>query len=141
MHITLVFHYDYCVLYKVHTAFLEGHHTTRYSNEQFSGQFSDQTIEETLMKKAKSHGGLTRGRLRNENSVKVWVGTFSHLKLLGDLMEEMIGGKRSRRIHRELGAVHIQKDTQYVKLFFEWFMIHDPFAKVCYDNLADIALS
>lgn len=53
---------------------MEGNHTTRYSNEQFSGQFSDQTIEETLMQKAKSNGGLTRGRMRNENSVKVCMG-------------------------------------------------------------------
>ena len=66
---------------------MEGNHTTRYSDEQFSGQFSDQTIEETLMRKAKSNGGLTRERMRNESSVKVWAGTFSHLKLLGDLME------------------------------------------------------
>ena len=60
---------------------MEGNHTTCYSNEQFS----DQTIEETLMQKAKSNGGLIIGRMRIENSVKVWFSTFSHLKLLRDL--------------------------------------------------------
>ena len=100
------------------------------SNEQFSGQFSDQTIEETLMQKAKSNGSLTRGRMRNENSVKVWVGTFSHLKLLGDLMGEMIGGKWSKRIHKDLGAKRMKNDSQCVKLLFEWFSTHDPFTEV-----------
>lgn len=116
--------------FQVHKAFMEGNHTTRYSNEQFSGQFSDQTIEETLMQKAKSNGGLTRGRMRNENSVKVWVGTFSHLKLLGDLMEEMIGGKRSKRTHKDLGAKRMENDSQCIKLISEWFLTHDPFTKV-----------
>lgn len=88
---------------------MEGNHTTRYSTEQFSGQFSDQTIEETLMRKAKSNGGLTKGRMRDESSVKLWTGTFSHLKLLGDMMEKMIGGKRSKRTHRDLGAKRIER--------------------------------
>lgn len=116
--------------FQIYEAFMEGNHTTRYSNEQFSGQFSDQTIEETLMRKAKSNGGLTRGRMRNESSVKVWAGTFSHLKLLGDLMEEMVGGKRSKRTHRDLGAKRIEKDSQCIKLISEWFSTHDPFTKV-----------
>ena len=63
--------------------------------------------------------------MHNENSVKVWVGTFSHLKLLGDLMEEMIGGKRSKRTHKDLGA-----KRQCVKLISEWFLTHNPFTKV-----------
>ena len=109
---------------------MAGYHTTRYSNEQFFGQFSDQTIEETLMRKAKSNGGLTRGRMRSENSVKVWAGTFSHLKLLGDLMEEMIGGKRSKRTHKDLGAMRMESDSQCIKMISEWFLTHDPFTEV-----------
>uniref|UniRef100_UPI00358F1FFC uncharacterized protein n=1 Tax=Myxine glutinosa TaxID=7769 RepID=UPI00358F1FFC len=82
------------------------------------------------MRKAKSNGGLTRGRMRNESSVKVWAGTFSHLKLLGDLMEEMIGGKRSKRTHTDLGAKRLEKDSQHVKLISAWFSTHNPFIEV-----------
>ena len=109
---------------------MEGNHTTRYSNDQFSGQFSDQTIEETLMRKAKSNGGLTRGRMRNENSVKVWTSTFSHLKLLGDMMEEMVGGRRGNRTHKNLGAKTMENDSNHIKLISEWFSTHDPFTEV-----------
>lgn len=109
---------------------MEGNHTTHYSNEQFSGQFSDQTIEETLMRKAKSTGGLTRGRMRNDNSVKVWTGTFSHLKLLGDLMEEMIKGKPRTRTHTDLGPQRQEKDSHCVQLISDWFSTHDPFTEV-----------
>ena len=70
----------------------------------------------------KSNGGLTRGRMRNENSVKVWAGTYSHLKLLGDLMEDMIGGKRSKRTHIDLGGKRISNDNQCVKLIYECFL-------------------
>ena len=112
---------------------MEGNHTTRYSNEQFSGQFSDQTIEETLMRKAKSNGGLTRGRMRNENSVKIWAGTFSHLKLLSDLMEDLIGGKRSKRTHKDIGAKRLEKDSQCVKMISAWFSAHNPFIEVSID--------
>ena len=73
------------------------------------------------MQKAKSNGGLTRGIMRNESSVKVWAGTFSHLKLLGDLMEEMVGGKRSKRTHTSLGEKRLEKDSQHVKLMYAWF--------------------
>jgi len=41
-------------------------HTTHYSNEQFP----DQTIEETLMQKAKSNGGLTRGWLNKRKDAQ-----------------------------------------------------------------------
>ena len=65
--------------------------------------------------------------MRNENSVKLWVGTFSHLKLLGDLMEEMFSGKRRKRTHKDLGAKRMENDSQCVKL---WFSIHNPFTEV-----------
>ena len=109
---------------------MEGHHTTRYSTDQFSGQLSDLTIEETLMRKSKSGGRLTRGRMRNENSIKVWAGTYSHLKRLGDLMEEMIGGKRSKRVHRDLGEKRMEKDNECIRLISAWFATHNLFAEV-----------
>ena len=65
--------------------------------------------------------------------MKVWAGTFSHLKLLGDLMEEMIGGKRSKRTHTDLGAKRLEKDSQHVKLISAWFSTHNPFIEVSID--------
>ena len=109
---------------------MEGNHTTRYNSDQFSGQFSDQTIEGTLMRSAKSSGGLTRGRLRNESSMKIWSDTYSHLKLLADKMVEMIGGKRKKRAHADLGQKRIEKDTQCFKLIVKWFFTHNPFSVV-----------
>ena len=104
---------------------MEGHHTTRYSTDQFSGQFSDLTIEETLMGKSKSAGRLTRGRVRNDNSVKVWAGTYSHLKRLADI-EEMVGGKRSKGVHRDLGEKQMEKDSECIRLISAWFATHNP---------------
>uniref|UniRef100_UPI00358E489B TRAF2 and NCK-interacting protein kinase-like isoform X3 n=1 Tax=Myxine glutinosa TaxID=7769 RepID=UPI00358E489B len=42
-------------------------------------------------------------------------------------MEEMIGGKRSKRTHTDLGAKRLEKDSQHVKLISAWFSTHNPF--------------
>jgi len=41
-----------------------GNHVVRYSNHEWSGTWCDICIEQTLMKAAKSEGGLSRGRMR-----------------------------------------------------------------------------
>ena len=45
----------------------------------WSDTWCDISIEQTLMKAAKSEGGLSRGRMRNsDSSHKCWVQTLSH---------------------------------------------------------------
>jgi len=41
-----------------------GNHAVRYSNDEWSGTWCDICIEQTLMKAAKSEGGLSRERMR-----------------------------------------------------------------------------
>ncbi|KAK0144248.1 Polyserase-2 [Merluccius polli] len=43
-----------------------GNHVVRYSSHDWSGTWCDICIEQTLMKAAKSEGGLSRGRMRNK---------------------------------------------------------------------------
>ena len=42
----------------------QGNHVVRYSSHDWSGTWCDICIEQTLMKAAKSEGGLSRGRMR-----------------------------------------------------------------------------
>ena len=44
---------------------VNGYHTVRYSPAEWSGIWTDLSIEQLLMKSCKSSGGLTGGRLRN----------------------------------------------------------------------------
>ena len=53
-------------------------HVVRYSSHERSGTWCDICIEQTLMKAAKSQGGLNRGRMRNSLSGhECWVLTLS----------------------------------------------------------------
>ena len=42
----------------------------------------------------------------------------------------MIGGKQSKKIHKDHGTRHVEIDSQRVKLIFEWFSAHDSFTEV-----------
>ena len=45
--------------------FDEGFHTIRYASRNWSGTWSDRAIEESVMRDAKSSGGLSHGTLRD----------------------------------------------------------------------------
>ena len=47
-----------------------GNHTVRYSGRNWAGQWSDLSIEESLMRETKSLGGVGHGTLRNEYSLE-----------------------------------------------------------------------
>jgi len=56
-----------------------GNHVVRYSCHDWSGAWFDICIEQTLMKAAKSEGGLSRGRMRYcASGHKCWVQTLNH---------------------------------------------------------------
>ena len=66
-----------------------GNHVVCYSSHEWSGTWCDICIEQTLMKAAKSEGGLSRGRMRNSFSgQKCWVLTLSHFSDINQRLEE-----------------------------------------------------
>ena len=57
-------------------------HVVRYSSNEWSGVWSDLTIEQTLMRNSKSEGGISGGRFRNaESTQRVWVQALDHMSL------------------------------------------------------------
>ena len=59
--------------------FLGGLHTVRYSQRNWSGHWSDMAIEESVMRDAKTSGGLVHGTLRNiDSSLDTWFLYASH---------------------------------------------------------------
>ncbi|KAI4804826.1 hypothetical protein KUCAC02_026439, partial [Chaenocephalus aceratus] len=70
-----------------------GNHVVRYSSHDWSGTWCDICIEQTLMKSAKSEGGLSRGRMRHSDSGhKCWVLTLNHFSNVNQRMEESDSG-------------------------------------------------
>lgn len=57
----------------VYKHFMEGHHVVRRSDRFWAGLSCDLTIEQSLMRAAKSRGGLTRGGGCSEDQRMVWI--------------------------------------------------------------------
>ena len=73
----------------VHEFFGAGHHTVRYSDREWAGTWSGMSIEETLMRSTKSSGGLARGAMRNDDSLKVWLHTATHKAVISEGMAKV----------------------------------------------------
>ncbi|KAM6992309.1 uncharacterized protein LKV04_008361 [Tautogolabrus adspersus] len=103
-----------------------GNHVVRYSCHDWSGTWCDICIEQTLMKAAKSDGGLSRGRMRNSDSGhKCWVQTLNHFSDVNQCMEE--GVKKHDPLHKDLSRTLMKRDTEAVELTLKWFEENNPF--------------
>ncbi|KAG7255643.1 hypothetical protein CRUP_008469 [Coryphaenoides rupestris] len=80
----------------------------------------------TLMKAAKSEGGLSRGRMRNSDSGhKCWVQTLSHFSDVNKRMEE--GVKKHGPLHKDLAKTRMKRDAEAIELALKWFEENNPF--------------
>ena len=103
-----------------------GNQVVRYSSHKWSGTLRDICIEQTLMKAAKSEGGLSRGRMRNSDSAqKCWVLTLSNFSDVNQHMEEDI--RNQAPPHRDLTKTQMIRDAEAVELALKWFEENKPF--------------
>ena len=115
---------EYKETYESFTA--HGNHVVRYFCHEWSGTWCDICIEQTLMKVAKSEGGLRRGRMRNSDSGhKCWIQTINHLSYINDCMEE--GIKKHGPLHKDLAKTQMKQDTEAIGLVLKWLEETNPF--------------
>ena len=89
----------------------------------WSGAWCDICVEQTLMKAAKSEGGLSRGRMRNSNSDhKSWVLTLSHFSNVN----QKEGVKKHAPSHRDLAKTQMKRDAEAVEHVLPWFEENNP---------------
>ena len=58
--------------------FGKGHHTVRYSSRNWRGTWSDMSIEESVMREAKTSAGIGHGALRHEDALGSWFLFIEH---------------------------------------------------------------
>ena len=93
-----------------------GNHVVRYSSNEWSGVWSDLTIEQTLMKNSKSEGGISGGRFRNiESAQRIWIQTLDHMSLINQLSTK----KACKIIHRDLTNAQRLADEEDMQPFNE----------------------
>ena len=64
-----------------------GAHVVRSSDHEWSGTWTDMTIESTLMREAKSLGGLSTGRFRNKAAHELWFQSLNHFTLVNQELQ------------------------------------------------------
>ena len=103
----------------IKTSFEEnGNHVVKYSVKEWSGVWSDLTIEQTLMKNSKSEGGISGCPFRNaESAQRVWVQALDHMSLINQLSTK----KACKIIHCDLEKAQRLADEKAINAISNWF--------------------
>ena len=105
---------------------LYGNHVVRFSDHEWSGTWTDITIETTLMREAKSSGGLNRGRFQNESSHKSWVQTLNHFSFIHQELERSMV-KCGVPVHTDVKRAQMKRDNDAVNTIVGWLEEVNPF--------------
>ncbi|GBO35595.1 hypothetical protein AVEN_267063-1 [Araneus ventricosus] len=102
--------------------------TIRRKDKFWSGIWSGQTIEQTLMKTMKSPGGLTCGRGITESVLTRWTFGMIHLHNICEEVEKYcnIISVTSEQ-HVDMRSFRIARDNENVEKLMQWFSQHIPF--------------
>lgn len=100
-------------------------HTVRYSTHEWSAIWADLSIEQTLMRWAKSRGGLVGGRLRTPSSQKQWLLTLTSFTFIHQLFEEKHKNQGIIPEHLDLTKKRMDKDFDTVQKLVGWFKTSD----------------
>ena len=105
-----------------------GLHTVRYTDHEWSGIWTDLAIEQQLMRAVKSSGGLTGGRLRNQESAHMlWTGTLNQMALVNKSFEDAIHRISKRKepskavCHGDLSKSSLTKNCEAFQKLMTWF--------------------
>ena len=103
-----------------------GAHVVRSSDHEWSGTWTDMTIESTLMREAKSSGGLSTGRFRNKAAHDLWVQSLNHFTLVNQELQHT-AKDNLQLFHAELSKSQIKRDDAAVNAICGWLEEYNPF--------------
>jgi hypothetical protein len=112
----------------LHQQFVEGKHAVTRTGNNWTAVPTDQSIEQSLMRSAKSRGGLTRGRGFNESVRNLWVLSLSHSARLDHALNEFAGLHGNKEIgNKELGKARQASDMEHTSVVYNWLSQRNPF--------------
>lgn len=117
-----------------------GYFTVRKKDRLWSGNFTDQTIEQNLMRMFKSTGGMTRGRGITESTIAKWINAFPHCIPLCEAIEQFANiHTTSSEQHKDLRQSSQIQDHKDLATFLQWLNAHSPFR--CSNQTSIVAIS
>lgn len=112
--------------------------TIRRTDQFWCGNFTDMTIEQTLMRSMKTIGGLTHGRGITDATLTKWVQGLPSAHDVCETLEKYCGVYMANSDqHVDERPSRISRDESDLKKLLEWFSSHPPFPTV--NNIISIA--
>lgn len=106
-----------------------GYWTIRRSHRFWSGGFTDQTIEQVLMRMLKVRGGLAHGRGITTSTQAKFVHALPQTVPVCDSLESFCGlHSQTSDQHSDLRATTTTRDSRHFLTFCNYFTSHSPFA-------------
>jgi len=105
-----------------------GYFTVRREDRLWSGNFTDQTIEQNLMRMFKSSGGMTHGRGIAESTITKWIHAMPHFIPVCEAIEQFANiHTTSSEQHKDLRESSQVQDHKDLVTFLQWLNAHSPF--------------
>ena len=118
----------------------KGYFTIRRTDDFWAGNFSDQTIEQFLMRNLKSSGGITHGRGITDSTLTKWVHALPQCVPTCDALEEFTGVHTgTSEQHKDLRPSTLTRDDKDLDKFCQWLLVHPPFAGYQQDRLVSLS--
>ena len=110
----------------------DGLHAVRRSAKFWGGLSTDLIIEQVVMRRLKSRGGLTHGRGLSESVRWQWVHTMDHCSAVLDAVASVTNRRRDgTHQHADLGKTRLAKDAEHSEALLNWYSNHNPFLINC----------
>ena len=110
----------------------QGYFTIRPTHHFWSGNFTDQTKEQDLMRMLKSAGGMTHGRQITDSTITNWVYSLPITIPICKSIEQFTNvNTTSSDQHRDLHNSNETKDKRDHETFFVWLSAHSLFVYKC----------
>jgi hypothetical protein len=107
----------------------KGYFTIRRTDKFWSGNFSDQTIEQDLMRLLKTSGGMARGRGITDSTLAKWVHAIPRCIPICDALEIFTGVRsHTSEQHVDLRASNTARDSKDYETLLHWLKLHSPFS-------------
>lgn len=118
----------------------QGYFTIRRTDKFWSGNFSDQTIEQELMRLLKTSGGMARGRGITDSTLNKWVHAMPRCIPICDALECFTAvHSHTSDQHVDLRASSTARDGKHYETFLNWLKVHSPFSYGEHDALVCVA--
>lgn len=119
---------------------VDGYFTIRRTDRYWSGNFSDQTIEQVLMRMLKAQGGLAHGRGITPSTQAKLVHVLPKCVPICNALESFCNvHAQTSDQHTDLRAATTSRDASDFDIMFGWLKAHSPLGYQAIDGLVNIS--